>query len=189
MRRSVLMLALACAAAAPADPDWPCVQRLVPTLTAATLWPGPAPQQDWRADPAIAALAAKIADRRTRTEDGVAQLQQFVATQPGDEARAELFAGLVDRSNVERSAAIDRLRRVSRNLRALAGAVTDATHQMDALPQDAADDQRNEVVSRRALLLRQYDELSRTIRYACDIPVDVEHRLGQFVRVLQPAQN
>ncbi|MFC7556923.1 hypothetical protein ACFQU7_39010 [Pseudoroseomonas wenyumeiae] len=30
-------------AATAADPDWPCVQRLVPNLTAAGVWSGPVP--------------------------------------------------------------------------------------------------------------------------------------------------
>src|SRR4051812_12032042 len=56
MRTAPFLLAclLATVAAAPADPDWPCVQRLVPTLTAATLWAGPAPKGDWHADKEVA---------------------------------------------------------------------------------------------------------------------------------------
>jgi len=36
------------------DPDWPCQQRLVPKLTAAAYWNGPALESigDWRVDPA-----------------------------------------------------------------------------------------------------------------------------------------
>lgn len=183
---ALLLLALSLIAAAPADPDWPCVQRLVPKLTAATLWAGPTPEHDWHADPKLSALADQLADRRTPIDDAVAQLKTFVATQPGAEARAELFTALVDRSNLERTAAIDRLRQVSRRLRALADAITAATQQQAALAPDAPDAQRAEIVDRRALLLRQYDELNRTVRYACEIPVNFEHRLGEFARILQP---
>lgn len=185
----VLIAFVAGAAGPPANPDWPCAQRLVPTLTAATLWSGPAAQHDWHDDPAVAALVNQLADRRVKTEDAVAKLKAYVAGTPGDEGRAEVFAGLVNRSNAERSLAIDRLLQVSRRLRALADAVTQATHQQDALAADAPEDQRNEIADRRGLLLRQYDELSRTVRYACEIPVDFEKRLGEFARVLQPVAN
>lgn len=184
------LVAVLLAAAGPAaDRDWPCEQRLVPRLTPATLWAGPVPTKDWRADPAIAALVDQVADRRLPVEDGVAKLQQFVAGKPGPEARAELFTGLVDRSNVERGAAIDRLRNVSRQLRALADAIDRTTSELDAVPEGAPAAQRDEIVNRRALMIRQYDAISRTIRYACEIPVQFEARLGRFARVLQPDQN
>ena len=44
------------AAAAAEDPDWPCVQRLMPEISPATVWGGP-PLDDaapaWRETPAI----------------------------------------------------------------------------------------------------------------------------------------
>ena len=190
MRAALPLFALLLAAAGPvADRDWPCVQRLVPTLTPATLWAGPAAQKDWRADPAIAAFVDQFADRRQPVEQGVAELTQFVAGKPGHEARAEVFTGLVDRSNVERGAAIGRLREVSRQLRVLADAIDHTTSSSMRVPDGAPAAQREEIVDRRALMIRQYDELSRTIRYACDIPVDFEARLGRFAQVLQPDQN
>ena len=186
MTRGLLLLAcLATVAAAPADPDWPCVQRLVPTLTAATLWPGPAPTADWRADTAVAALVEQVAGRRRPVEDGVARLEQFVATKPGAEARAEVFAGLVDRSNADRNEAIERLRAIARRLRALAEATGRVTTELNALPPDAPPAQRDEVVSRRTLMIREYEELGRTVRYACEIPVEAEARLGRFAQALR----
>jgi hypothetical protein len=181
----LLVCLLATVAAAPADPDWPCVQRLVPTLTAATLWAGPAPKGDWHADKEVAALVEQVADRRRPVEDGVAKLEQFVAAKPGAEARAEVFAGLIDRSNAERSEAIARLRSIARRLRALAGATGRVTTELNALPPDAPAVQRDEVVNRRALMIREYEELGRTVRYACEIPVEFEARLGRFAQVLQ----
>ena len=190
MRRLLLVGALfATVAAAPADPDWPCVQRLVPTLTAATLWSGPAPQRDWHTDPAIAALTEQVASRREKVDDAVAQLERFVATKPGAEARAEVFAGLVERSNIERGQAIDRLKGVSRRLRALADATGRVTTELNALPPDAPAAQRDEVANRRALMIREYEEILRTLRYACEIPVDFEARLGCFGQVLQPGRD
>jgi hypothetical protein len=189
MKLVLPLLALLTMAAAPASSNWPCYQRLVPKLTAATLWAGPVPQHDWHANPAVVALVDQVGDRRLPLAEGVAKLKQYVATKPGDEARAELFAGLVDRSNVERTQAINRLFDVSRRLRAITNAITDSTKQLDGLPANAPQAQRDEVVDRRALLIRQYDAISRTVQYACEIPVDFEHRLGEFARVLQPPQN
>ena len=176
--------AVALLAAAPSDPDWPCVQRLVPSLTAATVWPGHEPKGDWRADPGIAALVQSVADRRRPVETGVALLAQFVATRPGADALAEVFAGLVDQSNADRSQAIERLRSIARRQRALADATARITAELQAFPADAPSAQRDELASRRTLMIREYEEVGRIVRYSCEIPVDFEARLGRFAQAL-----
>ena len=183
--RTMLLLAGAAAAmaAAPVDPDWPCVQRLVPSLTAATLWPGQAPTGDWRADPRIAALVRDAADRRRPVDEAARRLEDFVATKPGAEAVSEVFAGLVDQTNVERGQAIERLRSIARRERALASATDRVTTELEALPATAPE--RDDLTARRTLMIREYEEIGRTIRYSCEIPVDFEARLGRFAQVLQ----
>lgn len=184
MRNTLIVgAALLCAAAAPVDPDWPCQQRLVPTLTATTLWSGPAPTADWHTDPAIAALVDQLADRRTDLDTAEAALQKFT-TDATPERRAELFTGLVAQSNVERDAAIARLRDISRRLRALADAAGAAATQLNALPPGSPE--RDDLVNRRVLIIREYDSLNRTVRYGCEIPVDFEARLGRFGKILAP---
>lgn len=186
-REGVLLLIAVTLGAAgpPVDADWPCVQRLVPTLTLSTFWPGHAPKGDWRADPRVATLVSDVAERGRPVEAGVARLQAFAATQPGDEALAETFAGLVEQANAERAAAIERLRAVTRHQRALADATSRLTAELGALPTDANATEREEMASRRALMIRQYEEVQRMLRYACEIPVEIEGRLGRFAQALQ----
>lgn len=185
----LLVLAIALGAAAPADPDWPCVQRLVPSLTAGTFWPGREPTKDWRADPRIAALVGDVTARGRPVDAGVDALARFAATRPGDEALAEVFAGLVDTSNEERGRAVERLREITRQQRALADAAARVAAELNALPPDAPAARREEVASRRALMVRQYEEVQRTVRYSCEIPVDIEARLGRFAQALQQGGN
>jgi hypothetical protein len=51
------------------DPDWPCVQRKVPSLSLGQMWGGPIPQGNWRDDPRMEALAGEIAARRSPLEE------------------------------------------------------------------------------------------------------------------------
>ncbi len=185
--RTALLLGAAALsiAAAPVDPDWPCVQRLVPSLTAATLWPGHEPKGDWHADPRLVALVHDVADRRRPTEAGAAALEAFVAARPGADALAQVFAGLVEASNAERNQAIERLRSIARRQRSLADAAARLTAELRSLPPDAPAAQRDEFGSRRTLIIREYEEVGRTIRYSCEIPVAFEARLGRFAQVLQ----
>ena len=184
MKRSLLLAALALLpAAGPADPDWPCVQRFVPTLTAATLWPGPQPIGDWRAEPARAALVRDTARRATPVDQAVARLDAYAATKPGAEALSEVFGGLVDETNEQRGEAIARLRQIARRQRTLTEATDTLTDKLRSQPANAPG--RADLVASRALMVRQYEEVERTIRYACEIPVAMEARLGRFAQVLR----
>ncbi len=183
------LLALALGAAGPpVDPDGPCVQRLVPKLTAATIWGGHDAAGDWRADPLVAAAVAAAAPRGVSAQEGAGQLPRFVATLPGAERPAQsalLFAGLVDETNQQRAQVIDRLRATARRQRALTELTSKITAELRALPADAPAAQREEVVGRRAFLIREYEDIERTIRYACEVPVQMEAKLGTLAQTLQ----
>jgi len=187
---SVVAAALVLGAAGPpaGNPDWPCVQRLVPTLTASTLWSGQEATGDWRADPPVATVVKAAAPRTVSAEAGAAMLDRFVAAVPVADrpaVLAQVFAGLVDETNAERMVVIDRLRGVARRQRALTEVTSRVTAELRALPPDAPTTQRDEVVSRRALIIREFDGIERTIRYACEVPVEMEAKLGTLARVLE----
>lgn len=183
------LLALTLGGAGPrADPDWPCVQRLVPKLTAGTLWGGHDAAGDWRAEPQVAAVVGTVAPRGVSARDGAGQLDQFVATVPAaDRANrlALVFAGLVDETNQQRIQVIDRLHGIARRQRGLTEQTSQVTAELRALPADAPAPQREEIVSRRAFMIREYEEIERTIRYACEVPVQMEAKLGTLAQTLQ----
>jgi len=176
------------AAGPPVDPDWPCAQRLVPRLTAATLWGGHDAAGDWRTDPQVAAVVAAVAPRGVSAQDGAGQVERYMAALPGADRPARsalLFAGLVDETNGQRAEVIDRLRATARRQRGLTELVSKITAELRALPPDAPAAQREEVVGRRAFLIREYEEIERTIRYACEVPVQMEAKLGTLAQALQ----
>ncbi len=176
------------AAGPPTDPDWPCVQRLVPSLTAGTLWGGHDATGDWRADPQISAVVAAVSPRGISAQNGAARLDRFVATVPSADRPAQLalvFAGLVDETNLQRAQVIDRLRGIARRQRTLTELASRITTELRALQADAPVAQREEIVSRRAFLIREYEDIERTIRYACEVPVQMEAKLGTLAQTLQ----
>lgn len=190
MRALSLLIAalLLCAAGPPADPDWPCVQRLVPTLTPGTLWAGHDPTGDWRRDPGVVAMVRAVSPRAVPVEAAAERLSAYTSTLPipeRSEKLAELFAGLVDETNVQRSGIIDRLRTITRRQRLLADTSSRVSAELAALPADTPATQRSEVAERRVLINREYEEVERTIRYACEAPVAMEAKLGTLARALQ----
>lgn len=177
------------------DPNWPCQQRLVPSLTAAAFWSGPAPDggADWHAEPKVAALVARIGPRRISAAEGEAAIAAFNGELSEDE-RARLaplaFAGLLEETNRQRGELIGQIKNLGARQRRLADLVAQVTAEQDAIPAQARGaeaDKRADLEQRRAFLIREFEEAQRTMRYACEAPVQLEARLGAYARALQGA--
>ncbi len=175
------------------DPDWPCEARLVPKLTAAAYWSGPLDSQaDWHADPGIAELVRRLAPRRVTTEQGLDAIAGFAKTLSADRPRrlGLLFLGLLDETDRERAALIEELKEIGRRQRELADLVARLGDQLEAIPPGATGDdaaRRADLQQRYDFTARNFDEIQRTIRYACETPVQLDARLGAWARALQKA--
>lgn len=173
------------------DPDWPCEQLLVPHLTAASYWSGPLDASgNWHDDPQVAALVAQISPRRVTTAEGLAVIDGFAKSVTTDRAHrlALLFRGLLDATNQTRAGLIGELKGIGRRQRDLAALVARLRSQLDAIPPDAtgaAAAERVDLQQRHDFSARNFDEIQRTIRYACETPVELDARLGAWARALQ----
>jgi hypothetical protein len=187
----------AAAAARGEDPDWPCRQRLVSTLTAATFWSGPTPDADadWRADPAVAALVQRITPRNVPVAEGEKAIGAFLDGLAPEQRNREVplaFAGLLDETNRERTDLISRIKQFTRRQRSLADLIERLTAELNGIPENAAGadaERRADLEQRRFFTTKAFQDAERTIRYACDAPVQLEARLGAYARRLQAALN
>jgi hypothetical protein len=189
-----LLVASAAQAAPPGtDPDWPCRQRLVPALTATTFWSGPPlpDKADWQANPKLAAEIAAVAPRDVAVDDAVASLTHFAGTLKPAARKTELpllFLGIVEETNQQRSAIVDRIKELAKRQRGVGDTVAKITAELQAIPDTAEGDdaqKRAEIVQRRDFVIRTFQETERTMRYACDVPVELEARLGSFAKALE----
>lgn len=176
------------------NPDWPCQQRLVPKLSAASYWSRPLPANlgDWRSDPAVAGLVGGLAPRRVSTEDGLGAIAAFVKSLSGDRQSklALAFTGLLEESDRERAGLIEELKEIGRRQRELADLVARLAAELKAIPPDAAGEEaarRIDLQQRHDFTARNFEEIQRTIRYACETPVALDARLGTWARALQDA--
>jgi hypothetical protein len=176
------------------DPDWPCQQRLVPKLTAAAYWNGPALEGlgDWHIDPEIADLVRRLAPRRVSTQQGLSEIGDFVRTVSNDRPRrlALVFHGLLEETDRERAGLIGELKEIGRRQRELADLVARLATELNSIPPDArgeAGAKRIDLQQRHDFTVRNFEEIQRTIRYACETPVELDARLGAWARALQEA--
>lgn len=190
MKKPVLpaLLLLSLAAAVRADEvPLPCQQQFAPTLAPATYWEDTTQLEglpDWRKDKKIAALVARIAPRDVSQDDALAQIEAFRKGKPGKKAAPLLFTGLVAETNEQRSDVIGKIHDMAERQFNLSHTIEKVTNELASTPEDQSA-KREEIQQRRGFLVRDYDSLDRTLRYACQIPVDLEARLGAFARALQ----
>jgi hypothetical protein len=202
MRASLLAILALLAATPPviaaarrgADPDWPCVQRLVPSLSAATFWTGPDPAStgDWTAEPRVAELVRRIAPRRVTTDAGESAIAAFADGIGSGEDRKRLltlvFAGLLDETNRERKDIIERIKALGHRQNELADLASKASAELGGIPEEAAGEaaaRRQDLQQRFTFVTRAYEGGRQTLRYVCDAPVQLEARLGRYARTLQ----
>ena len=176
------------------DADWPCQQRLVPHLAAAAYWNGSALEGlgDWRAEPEIADLVRRLAPRRVSTQEGLSEIAAFVRTISNDRPRrfALAFRGLLEETDRERAGLIEELKEIGRRQRELADLVARLATELNAIPPDARGEaaaKRTDLQQRHDFTARNFEEIQRTIRYACETPVELDARLGAWARALQEA--
>jgi hypothetical protein len=92
------------AAAAPRDTaDWPCQQRLMPTLGGGALWTEPSVESagDWRTELRVAELVGRIAPRRVTAEEGVDEISAFAISVADDPDRQRLLTLAEHRADLE----------------------------------------------------------------------------------------
>ncbi len=177
---------------APADPDWPCFQNLVPTLSAGEFWSGPSPKPDpgWRDDTPVFNLVTEISDRDTPMQDANAKLAAYANAIPQADRAAKLpalFGAIVAQINDERADLIGRLKHLGHRQRLLSDKITELSAEADKIPTTATGPDlanRTEIIGDRDLTIRGFQQMQRSLRYACEAPGTLDRRLGSFAQIL-----
>jgi hypothetical protein len=180
----------------PALADWPCRQVYVPEISLPAVWSGPSIKGiDWRHDPAIASLVARLAARKTPLEEAERAIDELAAGGGSNKNTklTQLFAGLFETLNAERNEVQDGLIRYGRKLKDLArkiraeqasqntgentsaGTAT-ATGRATA-PEGSS--------SRQAWDLRVFEERRQAMTYVCETPALIERRLFALARMIE----
>ena len=166
----------------------------MPRLAAAAYWNGPEIENpgDWQADSEIASLVQRLAPRRVSTEEGLAEIAAFAQNLSGDRARrlALAFRGLLEETDRERAVLIEQLKQIGRRQSELADLVAQLAAELKSVPPDTTGEaaaRRVDLQQRHDFTARNFEEIQRTIRYACETPVALDARLGTWARALQNA--
>lgn len=175
---TVLLLPAAAGAAESADPDWPCIQRLVPRISAAQVWAGPEPEPAmWQGDLEVSRLASKLAARRTPLPETEKLVEDFADAQAPEALNPKLTA-LFGRSlqiiNQDRASIIAGIKRFAKRQRALAERIRETRATLKTV--DGDEGNANELRETLAWDIRIFDEREKSMTYLCEQPVLLEQR-------------
>jgi hypothetical protein len=182
-------------AADAANPDWPCIQRKVATLTSVQMWDGPAVDDltQWNDNEETRKLVAVLVSRRVSLEQAAASIAQFAAAQPQDkrdETLKNLFAGLLSTINTDRATVMNGLERFQRRQKARAAEIERQDAELRQLKERAAADEnaRAELAAaedRHNWDIRVFTERQQSLPLACEVPVVIEQRLFELGREIR----
>lgn len=168
------------------DPDWPCIQRRVDTLSAAVMWPHPSENQGapGALSPEAARLAELLALRRISLEEAK-EAVDATADLTKDDYTA-IFSDVFDRLNQRRVEVMGGITRYARNQARMAQEIESLRAEIATLTKaETSDfdriDQLEEDLDWRA---RVFDDRRRSLTYACEAPVLLEKRLYSLAQLL-----
>lgn len=184
-------IASASTAATRRDPEWPCQQIKVPTISAAAVWSGPSLEglKPWREDQDVADLVERLAARRTSLEEAQKLIDGF-SDKAGPEKRARLvlvFAGVFEELNKQREEVIGGLARVAHRQTQSADQIRAENHDFLDL-RDKPDNDPNKLKELGDKLdwdTRIFEDRNRSISFACEVPVLIEQRLFAIARMIE----
>ncbi|MGI9413492.1 MAG: hypothetical protein ACR2PM_07480 [Hyphomicrobiales bacterium] len=174
-------------AAGGADPEWPCIQRKVPEITAGVVWTGPQfsdKDRSWQKVPAVADMVTRLSQRRLALDDAKRLIDDF-ATGLGAQKNLQLtslFAGLLQTINRERREIMAGIGRYAKKQLALAEKINTTRHEFNAVLSkaelSAEDEKRRDALEEQLSWdTRIFDERQQSLTYVCESPVLLEQRL------------
>ncbi|MDP4032004.1 MAG: hypothetical protein Q8P60_03965 [Pseudorhodobacter sp.] len=168
------------------DPDWPCIQRKVETLSPGLMWPDPisAVPLDQSARDLVAALAL----RRVGLDAAEQRIKAFSESPPGADAQVlgNVFLGVFDKLNSDRRRLIDGIARYAHSQTALADRIDSARTEVETqMAATAPDFDRIDALEEQIDWdERIYKDRARALTYVCETPVLLEKRAYAIAQLL-----
>jgi len=170
------------------DPDWPCIQRKVPTLSLGQIWNGP------ELGPAVAGqedamLVSELSARRVPLAEAQQMIEDFANSLPEDRRKGRMMAlvrGLFDHMNSERSQVISGIARYAHRQRDMAARLRQEASEVDALRAQPDAEPRQLALRNDRLLLqtRIFQERVQSLTFVCEVPTLIEQRLYALAKTI-----
>jgi len=175
------------------DPEWPCIQVLVPKIVIAVVWPqpvDPAAVGDWQNDAALVEIATRLSDIESVGETErrlIAEFSEEASPAARSERLNKLAYGIVALSNQRRERYIHGIKAYTRQQISIAKQIEASLNrlaELDANPEAENAGNRAEIEETLHWHQRVYDQRENAIQSLCERPVELEQTLSNVLREL-----
>jgi hypothetical protein len=175
------------------DPDWPCVQALVPEISASTIWAGPLPETletNWYDDQTIADSVYAITSRRTDLEQANTLIDEFAklsSAEKKNEKLTLLFGGVLQQLNKRRTEFIQGIKRFTRHQDEVAKKIEGHLNEKAGLKgktDETSNVRRAELEETIQWMKRMFEDREKSIASLCEKPVRVDELAGELARAI-----
>ena len=182
----------------PADilssPDWPCIQRKVPTISAAQVWDGPPLDGIKEFSPDIRDLTEVLESRRVSAEDAEKAIKEYAAKVPEaerDKKLTELFASVLSEINTDRAFVMSRVEEFQKRQKGRAAELEREGQKLaekgiaatdELLPTEIKLTPEQQEYNWNA---RIFQERQQNLTMACEIPTLIEQRAYEIGRLIR----
>jgi len=185
------------AAAQPVDPEWPCIQRKVTTLTSVQIWDGPPTEElkGWEDDEEVRELTDLLESRRVPLEDAEKAIKTFAEKQPADQRDEKLtllFASLLNKTNKDRQFVLRQIVKYQKRQKARALALERQGRELEEKKQAIPAQQQMDTMLTLTPEQEKYQwdarifrEREQNLTMACEIPVLIEQRVYEIGRLIR----
>ena len=180
------------------DPDWPCIQVLVPTISSAVVWDGPSIEgleARWRDQVGVARLGGHVTQRHVDTDQAEQEIEAFAQSRTTADRNAVLtavFAGIWEILNEKRQYMIERIKEFTRQQNARANRIENMLLELEVISSDSSPASGAKIAKFRqnlALEVRIFEDREKSIVYLCELPVKVGGKIGVLARAISAQLN
>ena len=204
IRRAVLaatlvaMMAAQVGAQETMDPDWPCIQVLVPTISSAVVWDGPSIEgleARWRDQVGVARLVGRVTQRHVDADQAEQEIDAFAQSQPTTDRNAALtavFIGSWEILNEKRQHMIEGIKEFTRQQNARANRIENMLLELEVISSESSPASGAKMAKFRqdlVLEVRIFEDREKSIVYLCELPVKIEGKIGALARAISAQLN
>jgi hypothetical protein len=176
------------------SPDWPCVQRKVPVISAGQIWDGPSVDGLKEFDPSIQDLTKLLQSRRVSADDADKAIKEYAAGIPEaerDKKLTELFAAFLNDINADRQFVMGKVEEVQKRQKGRAAELEREGQKLaekgiattdEPLPTEIKLTPEQQEYNWNA---RIFQERQQNLTMACEIPVLIEQRAYEISRLIR----
>ena len=175
------------------DPEWPCIQVLVPEIVPAVVWPMVIDESltgTWKQDESLVAMVDQLSDLNGWTDSERELIARFVESIPENDrviTLNRLADGIVTQVNQRRAQYIRGIKRYTRQQIAISKQIELTLNQLGDLERQSDSQSvagQAEIKETLKWHERVYDQRESSIKSLCEIPVELEEKLSRVLREL-----